>query len=563
MNKSHRINDEPTPSLCRVPWSVATACVVTASIYLLFTNLDHSHIWEDEGATAVVAKTLLDTGDISGWDGRNLVGCPEALCLNSEGRIVLPPMMFLLTAAGIAVAGENEVGFRIAHAFCGLLALGLLWALCRRVMPNAPRLHFLIVTFAALSPQLLMYFRASRYYAFSVLAMLLSIYAYERWRERKNDWWLLALALVTVLAFLNHYAIGSVGALSIAITHLIFRGNEVSRADAVKGAMFAIPVLVACVAYLWWIGVIGQDRWGISHYSVHPPYQGADLLLRMGTLLSGITRADWISWWIAPWFVACCVRLFSSKRSPDIAHHSATILVLLGLTGIVFSGMVEEYVVQHSVHWDGGTLRYSAFALPLVLVMKALFVDRLWSENKIFGAVSLVALIMTSVGSFPLTMGTQIGFRYDLTSYISEIHYSYVDGLQRVRAYLGTHAQSDDLVEVRHAPMLNEPLTASMGNDLLFCCVVPRDGAKQVHESVKQKWANHVWQDAHPDWIISAKPGVRDAELDEHYILATYIHGNIGFPNPQRPEVNWHRWAPPYIENATAVYKRKSPGENN
>ena len=151
-------------------------------------------------------------------------------------------MMFLPTSAGIAFAGENEVGIRIAHAFGRLLAMGLLWALCRRVMPNAARLHCLMVT----------------------------------------------------------YAIGSVGVLSIAITHLIFRGNEASKADAVKGAVFAIPIFVACAGYLSWIGVIGRDRWGISHYSVHPPFHRADPLLRMGTLLSGIIRADWISWWIAP-----------------------------------------------------------------------------------------------------------------------------------------------------------------------------------------------------------------------------------------------------------------------
>lgn len=471
--------------------------------------------------------------------------------------------MFLVTAAGIAIAGDNEIGFRVSHAFCGLLALGLLWALCRRMLANSPRLQFLVVTFAALSPQLLMYFRASRYYAFSILAMLLSIYAYERWRERKSDFWLVVLAVVTVLAFLNHYAIGAVGALSIAMAHLTFRKDEISSTVLIKGVALTIPVFLACACYLWWIGLIGEARWGISHYSLHPPYQGEGPIRRLAILLSGIIRADWIAWWIAPWFVIFSVRTLQNRCAlthAEIAHVSAIFLVLLGLIGIAMSGIVEQLVVQHSVYIDGGTLRYSAFALPLVLVMKALFVDRLWSQSRILGSILLTALLMTNVGSFPLTTRALGSFRFDLAAYVAEIHGTYVDGLHLVRAYLSSHAQSDDLVQIRNAPMLNEPLVASMGNDLLICCVVPRDGAKHIQESVKQKWAEYVWEGARPDWVISARSNVRDEDLEDDYVLVTYLHGNIGFPNPQRPEINWHHSTPPFVENATAVYRRKPPG---
>ena len=520
-------------------------------------NLDHSHLWEDEGATAVIGRTLLNTGDISGWDGRNLIGCPEAKCLNSEGRIVLPPIMFLLTAAGIAVAGDGEVGYRIPHAICGLLALGVLWALCRRVLPNAPRLQFLIVTFAALSPQLLMYFRASRYYAFSVLAMLLSIYAYERWRERKNDCWLFVLAVATVLAFLNHYAIGAAGALSITTTHLIIRKGEITLTDLAKGTIFAIPVLVACVGYCWWIGVIGEGRSEILEFSHDRPYQSPGLMLRLGILLHGVVQADWISWWIGFWFTMFCIEAFrNTSSSMTLSKYPAIFLVCLGLTGITFICIIGELIVRHPVR-VGGTLRYSAFALPLILVMKALFIDSLWRENKVVGTVFLMALLLTNIGSFPLTIGANGSFRYDFVSYISEIHRTYADGLYLVRSYLRTHAKTDELVQIMYAPMINEPLVASMGNDLLFCCVVPRGGGKHIQDSAKQDWNDYIWDDTHPDWIISANPNVQNSKLEEYYVLETYLHGSIGFPNPQRPEINWHHSTPPRVENATAVYRRK------
>ena len=104
--------------------------------------------------------------------------------------------MFLLTAVGIAVAGDNEAGWRIAHAFCGFLALILLWQLCRLSIPGASRLHFMLVALVALSPQMLMYFRASRYYAFSTLCFLATIYAYLKWWDSRKNAWLIALGAV-------------------------------------------------------------------------------------------------------------------------------------------------------------------------------------------------------------------------------------------------------------------------------------------------------------------------------------------------------------------------------
>ena len=527
------------------PWVAATVIVTLVCTYLLFANLGHSHLWEDEGSTAAVGRTLLETGDITGWDGRNLVGCPQALCLNADGRIVLPPLMFALTAAGIAIAGDNEVGYRIAHAFCGLLAVFLLWALLRFKLPNATRLHFMIVALVSLSPQLLMYFRASRYYAFSVLAMLASLYAYERWWVRRETCWLVTLAVVTALAFLNHYLIGIAGTLSLVLVHLLFRSKETTASDYVRVTAATIPVLIACLAYLEWIGILREARWGIPDYTHYSQSPSPAVPFRLVMRIVAVLRADWISWWLFPWFaIFIAPKVWKGRASPPDSWVFR--LSLVGLVGIVLSLLVEVFLVKSP---GGENLRYSAFALPLLLTMKAAFVNRLWGESRFLGAAFLSGLLLTNAGAFPMSFAHQAPIRSDLAAFIAEIHRPYIDGLRLVRDFLDAHAEQDDLVHVAFAPMIHEPLVASVGNRFRFCCVVSTHGARHVNESVRQEWAAHVREQEQPDWIFSSR-AMPDAA---GYALHGHLDGTIT-SNPQRPEIDLHRFTPPPPPRVNAIW---------
>ena len=537
-------------------WDLATISVLIFSAYLLFANLDHSHLWEDEGATAVVARTFLNTGDITGWDGRNLIGCAEVRCLNSDGRMVLPPVMFLLTAAGIAVAGDNEVGHRITHAFCGFVSLVLLWILCKRIIPGTPRLHFMVVALVALSPQMLMFFRASRYFAFSTLSFLAAIYAYSRWWDSRQDRWLVALGVISIAGFLNHYAIGASGAISLVLCHFLFRGCETTKSDFAKCVLTAGCVVGVCLAYVYWIGIIGEGRWGMSEFSTHSENSPGFAYRAFATLRS-VFEAGWISWWILPcFFILAWGEIWKGSASTSLKP--ATWFLLLALSGILASVFIEESAVQITALSDGGHLRYIAFTIPALFFVKAFVLDKIFKWSPTFSCALFVAIILTSVDSFPLKIGPHAAFRFDLINFVREIHRPYVDGLSQVEEYLAVNAENDDLVHIKFAPMINEPLVASLGDQLRFCCVVPKDGAQHVSESVREEWADYVWEGAQADWIVSTIPLSADELLADGYTLETNVEGWIQFPNPQRPEMNWHYWQPPGSNNGTAIYRRVS-----
>ena len=208
------------------PYTVASIGVLLVAAYLCLVNLDYAALWHDEAPPAFIGKNLLQQGDILGWDGRNLVGGTNGRTLNDDLRDVLPPLMYVLNAAGFAVFGVNEIGARVIHAIIGIVALGIFYLLLRQHLSNYPRLMFFIFIFAAWSAQLLLYLRQSRYFSVMVLALILIFYFYECYWRSRHPAYLPVIALVAALSFFNHYAGGGATMLSLAAYHLVFRARK-------------------------------------------------------------------------------------------------------------------------------------------------------------------------------------------------------------------------------------------------------------------------------------------------------------------------------------------------
>ena len=102
------------------PYAALALGVLAVAAYLCLVNLDYAALWHDEAPAALIGRNLLQRGDITGWDGRNLVGGTNGRTLNAELRDVLPPLTYVLNAAGMAVFGVNETGARIMPALIGV-----------------------------------------------------------------------------------------------------------------------------------------------------------------------------------------------------------------------------------------------------------------------------------------------------------------------------------------------------------------------------------------------------------------------------------------------------------
>ena len=328
------------------------------------------------------------------------MGGTNGRTLNEELRDVLPPLTYVFNAVGMAVFGIDETGARVMHALIGIAALGLLHLLLRQHLAERPRLVLWCLLFAAWSPQLLLYFRQSRYYAFLVFAVIAAFYLYERWWRSGKATDLGALLLVAALAFFNHYAAGAATMLSLAVWHLLFRARATAPRQWLALAGGGAVVVALGTAYLLWVGVLGGERSGFLAFTGVAgigEYQGTTplTLLRVGIYLRELFTADWISWPVLLWFaVTSALALVRRRRRIRSGERSALppaagvplagggAIVLMGALFALFSALLSVQPVWVNPVAD---LRYYVGALPLLLPMKGLFAEWVWRRSKLAG----------------------------------------------------------------------------------------------------------------------------------------------------------------------------------
>ena len=562
------------------PYAALAAAVLAVAAYLCLVNLDYAALWHDEAPTALIGRNLLQRGDITGWDERNLVGGTNGRTLNGELRDVLPPLMYLFSAAGEAVFGVNETGARIMAALIGILSLVLLYFHLRQHLEGHPRLIFFCLLFAAWSPQLLLYVRQSRYYAFMAFALIAACYLYERWWRTGKTRHLLALTVVVALAFFNHYAGGAATMLALAVRHLLFRTRDTTLRQWLALASGGFVVAALGTAYLVWIELIGGERSGFAAYTGVAglqEYRGSipPVLLRLGIYTRDLFAADWISWPVMLWFAAMLAYLFiqhhrgvRTSRSPrhvggpqvddNLPVAAAGRVVLIGALFALFSAGLSAQPVWVVPYAD---LRYYMGALPLLLVMKGLFVEWAWRRWRVAGAAALAALLFSSAGAWPINIRHHFtGERtlgLHLVRFVREIHRPYRDSIRVVSDYLLEHAGQDDLVYVPGFAD-REALTFTVGHRVLFCCVLDAESPLPA-PTVESLGAHLAIAGTVPDWIVLfGKLNARYWDrVKARYELAA--QPDVHYYPTQRPEINFHAFAPlPAKEFRVHILRRKA-----
>ena len=567
------------------PYTALALGIFLVATYLCLVNLDYAALWHDEGAPAFIGKNLLERGDIVAWDGRNLVGGTNGRSVNDELRDVWPPLMYVLNAVGFAVFGFNEIGARVMHALVGILSLGLFWLLLRQHVPNHPRLLCFLFLFVAWSPQLLLYFRQSRYYAFMVLGVVAGFYLYERYWRTRNNLWLAALTLVATLSFFNHYAGGAATMLALAAWHLLFRARETTRHEWLKFAACGSIVGGLGLTYLVFMGTIGGERSGFLAFSGVTglgEYQGTTplVLLRVWIYTRELFTADWISWPVLLWFVCVLYRVRKKRRAGPVDRprwdrrvkpkrpaanmmpdHDLPVtavgkIVLVGALFTLFSAVFSQQAV-----WAHGIadLRYYVGALPLLLVMKGLFTEWVWRKSKTAGAVALAVLLFSSAGAapfnvrLPFTGEPTLGLH--LFQFVHEIHQPYRDSIREISDYLMQHAEQDDLVYVPGFAD-REVLTFHVGQRVLFCCILNQD-SPLPRARIEEMGSYLSVEGIRPDWIVLFGPLSKEywERVRTRYAVAAQLDVH---PYPtQRPEINFHAFEPLPATRGVHVLRKK------
>ena len=159
----------------------AMLCVaaLTCAVLLGAWGFTNHAFWDDEASTALFARNLLATGELTAWDGVNLIGYRLGVQLDeSLQNPYAPPLQYYIAAAGFYLFGETTFGGRILFLIAGILALPALMLWTRRHFDGRVPL-WLPALIAATTPAFLLFIRQCRYYAPAMLFTLCLLAAWS------------------------------------------------------------------------------------------------------------------------------------------------------------------------------------------------------------------------------------------------------------------------------------------------------------------------------------------------------------------------------------------------
>ena len=531
-----------------------------AAAYLCLVNLDYAGYWSDEAATRNISAVLLATGDISGWDGRNLTGGTNGRTLNHALRDPLPPLQYLLTAAGLALFGDNPVGARAPHALAGLAGIALFYLYLRLFLHGRRQRRMLLLTlaFIVLSVDLSLYLRQARYFSLTLLTLAAMLYGYERfYREGSMRHWLL-MAGGALLGFFSHYTNGTAAIVALGCWHLLFRARTTEARTYAALLAAVLPVAALGGAYLSWMGLFAAgSHSAIAGLEFEQGKPALDLLLRLRDYPLAAIANDWLPYPLLVWY---CIRHGRTRLVPAQADERA-VAKLLAL-GLLYLCFISVFAVQlRSVVEGPVDHRYFFTIIPFFSLLKAAFVNWLWDRyGSGFAIPAFALMLLSNITSYPInTVNYYTGestFGWRLPQHLGALHRPYNHPLDGAAGLLDERAAQDDLVYVERF-FNREKLIAANGGRFIYCCHF--DLADEDARTLSARLPAAAALTTHPfeaDWqLLEVVPGQLPDELLFHYAIVATGEHMLRFT--QRPAPHTHSFRPiPYQRSFVLLQRR-------
>ena len=236
-------------------WIPLSAIVLALSSGLLFFNLGHYYLWYDEADTALFAKGIARTGDMSAVIDHNIYAYNHGACLkNLRGRYQ-PPVPYYLAAPFVGANGTGSFWPRFPFAMCGLLSVGLLlyWMARSGISASA----WIVLSIGLLgNVSFFLFCRQCRYFSLTILLSLAIVYLYMNWKGR---WWeYVEVVLASILLLGTNYL--SYAALYAALggDYFIFTRRK-WRLKLGQWLLLLGPQLLVGIIMLWIFNPTGDE----------------------------------------------------------------------------------------------------------------------------------------------------------------------------------------------------------------------------------------------------------------------------------------------------------------
>lgn len=534
-----RIESATPPRLIISPKVWVAVFVFVASGYLTLTGLDNPSFWDDEARTAIVAKNFLASGQLTLWDGRNLLAYRRGAGMEPGLKVHYFSLHYPVTALSFRLFGVSTWAARFPFAIAGLATLFVFAMILREEFGTQSWLWVYSLGVLAFSVTFLLHIRQSRYYALSLLFSSFSYYLYRRCLRTRHIGWFILLAISSIALLYSNFLVGGAFLLSLGILHLVFHRSDFSIKDWAKAALAVTIFASATVPY-----VLINKTW--RHGRVPGPYQ--PWLERKLTLLWwNLREVNVIS--ALPWMIlallALALILHRQRKLTRIALEWAT----LGIGNVVVLALVSH---QPAVTPAIADIRFLVASLPFFAGLQGILLWLVHQWKKPVGILMFVVLACSNLFTLPL-FGRD--FQWLLPAYIREIHHEYPSSAGAVSEYLAKHARQDDLVYA-YPEYFSGPIMFYVGDKVRLCCLLNKKSPLSKEE-LRELNAPLFNDEHYPDWFVAfglhrpaegmllhfSRPHLKGREIVRFkYRLAERL--NIYWDQTQRPELPRHSFGP-------------------
>lgn len=494
--------------------------------FLLFKNLGHYPFWDDEANTAIFSRNLLQTGELTAFDGRNLAAYSGGIELNSHLKnIVIPPFQYYATAGAFKLMGESNFSARFPFAVMGLLCF-VFFLLINQELSQKRGLIVLNMFIFTTNIAFILFMRQCRYYAPMAFFFLLSLYLLIKYYKKGSLLFLIGYTVSSILLFLSQYNV-ALGIMAALLISFVYGKKWDLRNAQVKKLIIAYAVIgIFIIVYF----LLHNPFNAIVKYPGEALNIGYKFFVFYRTLTS-FDAQTFLSLLLV--FAFLTVHWGLKRKIPGELGKLFYFFILCLATYAIFA-------VNFAI-------RYSVYLVPIAIAIEGNIVYQMWhwplKYAKVLATSTLLLLIFTSIlfvssGKEARIEGPHIPINFHLIDYLGEITSENPSTYSTLIDYFESKEDSNHTILI-YPRFMTFPLMYYLGDQYLFPDICEED--KIDCNLPPYIYKNNVA----PDFIVFCDPDISNKEDTlKKYLLSYVLDSNINFyyKDMTRPEYNWRNF---------------------
>ncbi len=509
---------------------------LTCAVFLGAWGFTNHAFGDDEASTALFARNLLAAGELTAWDGVNLIGYRLGAQLDeSLQNPCAPPLQYYIAAAGFYLFGETTFGGRILFLIAGILCLPALMLWTRRHFDGRVPV-WLPALIAATTPAFLLFIRQCRYYA---PAMLFTICLLAAWSwtgsTRRSRLAVLAAGALSVAGLWYASYLNALSALAMLPVFLLDGRYRTRQKGVFLGVVLVVSLI--CGMHLWLTKAPTAAHIAPTSFIVG--------IERVASLFAqhmvGLGTFEFF-----PVLLAVVLMVpFAGQRFARLRRFARQgwAVFLAMVAAILATALFSPQPVSGAAIAD---MRYVAPLIVVGAAVTSVCLVILWDLWRPLACLAAILVVMTNALTLSWVALPQVPLRSTLLSYVAEGAQDYKTGTEAlVEAVAALPGGSRVLIfpdHMTYGPMFHVP-------GQRYCWQLTEK--KTLQPGLRETLPDYLFVErARPDYILtgSVAPESIIARFEEKfgkgsYRLRGYLPGD--WRDCSRPEIPLHCFGPP------------------